>query len=312
MTEGLDLLDLPGLGRRVGRWRALVALPAMIASALLLLVLFGWAGQWEPLIMVSWLTCGLFSLTRSGERIAVRLGCRFRRPSPDERAALDPVWTQGLTRCGIDADRFDLYIQRSDVMNAYATGGRSVAVTSRVLREQRAGRLGDQMMSGILGHELGHHVTAGARFGPVIAWFSLPWRCASRFVLRAAMRLAGHQPRAALAVVVIATFAVAIVQASQQRQWSTVVILGALSVFPLVVPLADAALSRVGERAADRYAAALGYGEGLTRALRILNDKSRRRGSALAILASHPRTERRIHEVAARRSGKRSARARVR
>jgi len=38
-----------------GIWRAVAATPAMLASALLLLVLCGGTGRWEGLILLAWL-----------------------------------------------------------------------------------------------------------------------------------------------------------------------------------------------------------------------------------------------------------------
>ena len=72
----------------------------MAGSLLLLLVLFGWMGQWEGLVLLGWLASGAAVFTRSGERVAVTAGCGFRRPSAAQAAALRagvdgravPVW----------------------------------------------------------------------------------------------------------------------------------------------------------------------------------------------------------------------------
>jgi hypothetical protein len=61
--------------------------------------------------MLVWLISGLLLLTSPGERLTVHVGYRFRRPSPDELAALEPVCARVLTQCGIDDARVDLYVQ---------------------------------------------------------------------------------------------------------------------------------------------------------------------------------------------------------
>lgn len=110
--------------------------------------------------------------------------------------------------------------------------------------------------------------------------------------------MGGRQPRPLLLAVVVVSFAVAIVQASQHGQWSTVIVLSSLLVFPVACPLADAAISRASERAADRYAVHAGFGPDLARALDTIstNDTQRRRLSD-AFLARHPLTARRIRDL---------------
>ena len=281
-----------------GAWRAFTAVPAMIGSAFLLLVLLGWLGTWEGPTLLAWMGCGLLTLTRQGERVAVRVGYGFRPPSAAERSALAPVWSQVLQRCGLPPNRVDLYVQRSGEVNAYAVGSRSVAVTRRVLTDYQAGRINDVLLAPILCHELGHHATRGTRFAPITAWFTLPWRLACGAALRLAVQLAGRQPRGPLAVVVVATVTVAIVQAAQHHAWSNVTVLGSLAFFSIASPATDAALSRASERAADQYAAHVGYGSALAQALHALAGEQVRPGrSRMSVFDRHPATHRRIHDL---------------
>src|SRR4051812_43602547 len=96
-----------------GTARLLVAAPAMIGSFLLLLVVMGWAGPWEPLLLLAWLASAAAVFTPVGERMVVRWACGFVRPSPRQRAQLDPVWRQVLARCNVDPGDVDLYLQRA-------------------------------------------------------------------------------------------------------------------------------------------------------------------------------------------------------
>jgi hypothetical protein len=95
-------------------------------------------------------------------------------------------------------------------------------------------------------------VTTSARFGPTATWLSMPWRLASAFVVRASVRAAGGQPRVLLFAGIVTSVAIAVAQAAEAHQWTTVAVLGALGVFPLVLPPVDAALSRaVSDRPTD-------------------------------------------------------------
>ena len=99
-TVNADLAS--GRGRRpgghYGTWRAAAAAPAMVGSLLLLLVLFGWLGRWEVIVLTGWLLSGVSVLTRPGERVAVRLGCGFRRPTTAQAVTLAPLWSAALQR----------------------------------------------------------------------------------------------------------------------------------------------------------------------------------------------------------------------
>jgi STE24 endopeptidase len=137
-----------------GAWRALAAAPAMLGSGLLLLVVLGGAGAWRSTALLGWLGSGGVVFSRVGERMAVRLVCGFRRPSRAERIRLEPVWAAALARCGTPAGEIDWYVQLADVPNAYAAGGRSVAVTTRVVADFLAGRITAHAVEAIFVHDL--------------------------------------------------------------------------------------------------------------------------------------------------------------
>jgi hypothetical protein len=145
-------VDAPRRGH-FGAWRALSAGPAIVGSLLLLLVLLSWMGQWEGLVPLGWAASGPATFTRAGERVAVAVGCGFRRPRPAQQEALDPVWVAAVARAGIDPAGVELYVQRRAELNAYAVGGRSVAVTSGVVRAFLARRLGSSEMEAVLIHD---------------------------------------------------------------------------------------------------------------------------------------------------------------
>jgi len=87
----------------------------------------------------------------------------------------------------------------------------------------------------------------------------------------------------------------AIVQAGQQRNWMTAVILGGAAFAGVLCPLTDAAISRRSERAADRYTATAGLGPQLAAALQTLDHAGLQPRSWTArALARHPGADRRV------------------
>jgi STE24 endopeptidase len=245
---------------------------------------------------VGWIASGVAVFSRVGERVAVRVGAGFRRPTRTQSARLAPAWSAALTRSGLSAREVDLYVQRSRDPNAFAAGGRSVAVTTGVLAKFSAHRMGEEYLVAILTHELGHHATRATKFALVTMWLALPWRFASRLVIGIGIATVGRrQPLRLLAVVGLAGVVVAVVQAVQQRQWAVAAVLSAVAVCAVVCPLLDASVSRRSEYAADRYAAGVGLGPQLAAALQVLDGGQRRRPRVVArLLSRHPSVARRI------------------
>jgi len=109
------------------------------------------------------------------------------------------------------------------------------------------------------------------RFALVTAWLAAPWRIATRLTISIVLSVVGRQSRRPLAAVAAAGVIVAIVQAGQQRNWMTAVILGGGAFAGVLCPLSDAAIGRRSERAADRYTATAGLGPQLAAALQTLD-----------------------------------------
>jgi len=283
-----------------GLWRALASAPAMVGSLLLLLVLLAGLGRWEGLLLLGWLGSGAMVLRPAGERLAVRTACGFRRPTADQLALLGPAWAAALLRAGTSAADVDLYVQHRDEPNAYAAGGRSVAVTSGVLADYLARRLSQEQMTALLVHELGHRATKATQLGLMSAWLASPWRLTARLMAGIAMALTGarRQPRLLLAVVAAAEVIVAVAQAMAQHQWIVASLIGGVATAAVGCPLVDAAVSRRSEYAADRFAAQNGVGSDLADALRVLDRGASCLRSPIARLpASHPSTRRRIDAI---------------
>lgn len=293
----------PGRSGQFGAWRALTAVPAMVGSLLLLVVLSGGLGRWQAPVLLGWLVAGVAMFTRRGERIAVRVGCGFHRPSAAQAATLIPLWTTALRQSGIAAGDVDLYVKRDRQPNAYTVGGHCVAVTTGIVDQYLARRLAADLLVAVLVHELGHHhATRATRLTLLSVWLAAPWRLAARMLLRFMLAVFGRQPRALSVLVVSAGVIVAVVQAVQQRQWLIAGVLAGVAVLTVICPLVDAAASRRGELAADRFAAEHGLAVPLAAALRTLDGgRASSLGWARRAVAPHPDLDRRIDTLMAAR-----------
>ena len=156
----------PGYARRrvagFALWRAVTAAPPALGSLLLVLVSAG-LGRWAALLLLAWAAGAAVLMTPVGERITVRTVCRFHRPSPRQAAALQPAWPTALRVTGTATGDVQLYVQTARAPNAYAAGGRSVAVTTRAVEDYECDRLPEDQLVAVLVHELA--ITPRERLG---------------------------------------------------------------------------------------------------------------------------------------------------
>jgi Zn-dependent protease with chaperone function len=273
----------------------------------------GHGGRVPPLLgVLCWTASAGLVLLRPVESRFARLLFKVRRPTGRELERLRPVWRRACGRAGVDPAAFTLRVEDRDVLNAFALGAHFVAVTRRALD------LPDELLEAVLGHELGHHRDLHPLAAILGWWYLLPFSLLSVLLRR-------------VRAVTRATWSGFVALRERIRETSggrplegplglvgVLVILGALAVvgalllvllcvlwLPLWLVtsasrLLSAALSRSSEYAADRHAAALGYGAGLVRVLELFEADERRapRGGWLAArLASHPTCRARIQAV---------------
>lgn len=283
---------------RLGLGRAVAAAPAMLGSLLLLTLVSVTLGRWVGLLLpITWVAGAAALRTRVGEQMTLRAACGFHRPSPAQAASLQQAWSAALEVTGTGAGDFELYVQTDRAPNACAAGGHSVAVTSRVVEDHATGRLPEGQLVAVLVHELGHHATGATRPMLLLAWLTAPWRATARVLAGLASAFAGRHPRQGLSIVVLAGLAVAEFRALQQGHWMAGGVLALVGLTAVLVPLANAAISRCSEYAADRFAAHHDLAVELAAALRVLDDGKRAHRGWSRLLSTHPTGEQRIRAL---------------
>ncbi len=99
--------------------------------------------------------------------LAPLLGAR--RPTPEQRSALAPAWQPVLQMNDLPARRYVLAVLPSHELNAFACGGHLVVVTSYAIEA-----LPRDELSGVLAHELSHHLGLHTVALTVGHWLSIP------------------------------------------------------------------------------------------------------------------------------------------
>ncbi len=131
--------------------------------------------------------------------------------------------------------------------------------------------------------------------GALMAWLAMPWRLAARLLTGLGIALSGPQTRHGPVMVVVAGTTVAVTRALHQGQLLVRGVLLPVGLAAVICPLADAAVSRRAEFAADRFAADHGLALQLAAALSALDDgRCAASGWLWRLLASHPTSDRRI------------------
>jgi STE24 endopeptidase len=266
-----------------------LALPGLVCSLFVTYLVGRAVLPGAPWVLpAAWFAAGALLFVRPVELLLAQLVFGLRQATPAELHGLDAVWRRVCARAGVDPRRHVLLVQESGEPNAFAAGGRVVAVTRSALA------LPGGHLEAVLAHELGHHLAAHPAISMLAWWFALPARGAA-YLLGQAFRFVGYAGRTlaassdvlgavgALLIALILLTALAFVSF-----W--------LILLPLISPLLAWA-SRLAEYRADRTAYELGYGPALAEVLRSWGEP--RSGLVARLLATHPPH----HERAARLAG---------
>ncbi|MFI6011650.1 M48 family metalloprotease [Streptomyces sp. NPDC051243] len=292
-------LDATTLGQLV------LYLPGTVTSLLVLLLISGgldaWLGVPFWILPLVWLLSGVLLFHRPVEDFLARHLLRLQRPLPDEYARLAPIWREVTARAGVDGRTYELWVEDSDDLNAYAAAGHIVGVTRFALDNLSSGQL-----AAVLAHELGHH-TGGHVWSSLLGeWYALPgrltWRVI-RYAMALAMAWASYCSWLATALLIFVTGLLAI---------STLEKLYGLPLVLLVTPYLIAAVGRRAELRADQHAAVLGFGRELAGVLQAMHEAERKAGLAARaaagvedtqpgfldrLMATHPDYPTRLHRL---------------
>jgi Zn-dependent protease with chaperone function len=265
------------------------ALPGLV-STVFVLVLAGelvLPGAWGWILPGVWIAAGAVLFVRPVELGLVQLVFGFRRPTPVEARRLGPAWEAVCRSAGVDPAGYVLRVQESTHLNAFAAGGRVVAVTTAALE------LRPERLAAVLAHELGHHLAAHTTVSMLAWWFALPARGVA-WLVRQVLRLVVSIARAGDLVGVLGAVLLALALLTGLAYLSLWLIL-----MPFVSPLLAWA-ARFGEYRADRIAARLGYGAELAGVLQtwISLEGARVSGLWQRVLATHPPHASRIARLA--------------
>lgn len=213
-----------------------------------------------------------------------------RRPSPDEEAIIEPLWSQIAQANDLPASRYVVRILPSLELNAYACGGHLVVVTTFAIHE-----LDDAQLRGVLAHELSHHLGLHTVAITMGHWLSAPvlllaW--IGFFLENVAQAAADSFGQRSSVVATSGTIVAAVMRVVSY-------------VFTAALRGSDALANLVGHESefeADRRAVRMGFGRELASALRTLlaSGGSRRPiGWRARLAASHPPARTRVARIEA-------------
>lgn len=242
------------------------------------------------IVPIAWLTVGLLLFVPSIQVAVLGRLLGARHPTPEETSIITPIWRDLAVAANLPQYRYAIRVIDSDELNAYACGGNLLVVTSFALDE-----LTRRELSGVLAHELSHHLglhTAALTLGH---WLSLPIVLLARvgFYLQNVARAATD------------SFAAHSAALTAVGRIITVVLTAVSWVFLVALYASDALANVVGhgsEFEADRRAVRMGYGRALADALRVvirLGGGHRAIGWRARLAATHPPARTRVARIEA-------------
>ena len=231
--------------------------------------------------------------------LAPLLGAR--RPTRHERATLDIAWRSVLQANRLPRRRFVIAVLPVDELNAFACGGHLVVVTSYAIDT-----LPRDELSGVLAHELSHHLGSHTVALTIGHWLSLPVFVLARigfFLQNVATAATRTFARRSSSLTVLGQLASALLMAVS---W---VFLSGL----LLTNVISNVVGRNAELQADRRAVSMGFGRPLASALRrVIGERRGERPTTLRerLAATHPPARTRVAQIEALLRARRSTETR--
>lgn len=274
---------------------ALFPVAALVPFWLLALVLI-WVPLWLVtgvpfwVLPVGWLIAGVALFVPSVQALVLSPVFGARKPTPEELAVITPIWRDLAVAANLPQYRYSIRVVDSDELNAFACGGHLLIVTSFALDE-----LSSRELSGVLAHELSHHLGLHTAALTIGHWLSLPVLVLARigFYLQNVARAATDSFASHSAALTAIGHIVALI------------LNGVAWVFLAALHASDA-LSNVvahsSEFEADRRAVRMGYGRALADALRTvirLGGGHRAAGWRGRLTTTHPPARTRVARIEA-------------
>ncbi len=268
--------------------------------ALIPLWLLALAVVWLPLRVVwhisfatfalGYLVAGLLLFLRPVQVVVLAPLLGARRPARHERATLDVAWRSVLQANRLPAGRFVIAVLPIDELNAFACGGHLVVVTSYAIDT-----LPRDELSGVLAHELSHHLGSHTIALTIGHWLSLPVLVLARigFFLQS------------VATAATRTFARKSSSLTVLGQFTSAILMAVSWIFLSGLLLSNAIANVVGRNAelqADRRAVTMGFGRPLASALRrVISEGGGERPTTWRerLAATHPPARTRVAQIEA-------------
>lgn len=214
-----------------------------------------------------------------------------RHPTRDQMAVLAPAWRAVLQAVDLPARRYVLAVLPSHELNAFACGGHLVVVTSYAIET-----LPRDELSGVLAHELSHHLGLHTVALTVVQWLTLPVLVLARvgfFLLNVATAATSSFGRGSTAVTLVGRLVATVL-----TMVSAVLFVGLAATNAL-----SNRVSRASELQADERVVAMGFGRPLASALRrVMSEGGGQRAVSWRdrLDATHPPARTRVARIDAR------------
>ena len=153
---------------------AIAPVVALFPAWLVAIAAFWWIIQFFfnitfPLFALAWFASGALLFLRPAQRVVLMRLLGARTPTRDENDALQSAWRPVAQANHIPIGKFVLSVTDSDDLNAFASGGHLVVVSSWAIKN-----LSQNELSGVLAHELSHHMGMHTIALTVGQWLSIP------------------------------------------------------------------------------------------------------------------------------------------
>ena len=260
----------------------------LIAIAILWIPFWQFSDVSYPLFAFAVLAFGIVLFSKSVQRVLLTRLLSARKPTPKEAGVLHRSWRRVAQANHASTESFVLAVVDSQDINAFASGGHLVVVSSYAINE-----LDENELAGVLAHELSHHLGSHTIALTIAQWLSLPILLLARvgFVLQRIAETISHTFSSRFATLKFFGLLIS----------AALTVISSLFVAGLVVAQAlSSAVGHASEFQADHRAVRMGFGYELLAALKRVNDDSElgdRQSSGNLVVASHPPARDRIAQL---------------